>query len=196
METAILGALQGARIIGLTQLMALISALGNGGFIWVVTGIVMLFFATRRGPGIMVILSVIITGILVGLVLTNVIGRAAPCDSEAGIAAVVGVSRAGMSFPSFHAASSFAAATVLALTCGRGVGVPAYFGAVLISFSRLFCGVNWPTDILVGAVLGIAIGAVCSWVFNQYLYSFLYEKLETPSRRGRTSVGRGRHSIR
>ena len=60
------------------------------------------------------------------------------------------------SFPSGHAAVSFACATVLALAVPR-LRVPLYALAALIAFSRVYVGVHYPFDVLAGAVLGVAI---------------------------------------
>ncbi len=195
-EAPVLLALQSIRVIGLTQLMAFISALGNGAFIWVVAGIVMLFFADKRDIGIVMILTCIVTAIVCGLVLSNIIGRVPPCDAGLDVTAVVGVSRAGFSFPSFHAAAGAAATTVIALMVGRGQAVPAAVLTLLISFSRLFLGVNYPTDVLAGIVLGVVLGVVVTWVYNQWLGTLIREKFggRFSSRNKRTSVGSGKHS--
>jgi undecaprenyl-diphosphatase len=60
------------------------------------------------------------------------------------------------SFPSGHAAVSFACATVLALAVPR-LRWPLYTLAALIAFSRVYVGVHFPFDVLAGAVLGVAI---------------------------------------
>jgi undecaprenyl-diphosphatase len=60
------------------------------------------------------------------------------------------------SFPSGHAATSFAAATVLAFARPRWAPV-FYFLALAIAFSRVYVGVHYPLDIAGGAVLGIAV---------------------------------------
>jgi len=59
------------------------------------------------------------------------------------------------SFPSGHAATSFACATVLsALVPG---GAPAFVAlAAAIAYSRLYLGVHWPGDVVAGAALGVA----------------------------------------
>jgi len=60
------------------------------------------------------------------------------------------------SFPSGHASTSFAAATVL--TFARPRWAPAFFLlALAIGFSRVYVGVHYPLDVVGGAVLGILV---------------------------------------
>jgi undecaprenyl-diphosphatase len=61
-----------------------------------------------------------------------------------------------LSFPSGHAATSFAAATLLTRAAPRLV-VPLYALAAAIAFSRVYVGVHYPLDIVGGAVLGVGI---------------------------------------
>lgn len=61
------------------------------------------------------------------------------------------------SFPSGHAASSFACACVLAAAAPR-FRVPLYVLAAAIAFSRAYVGVHYPLDVLAGSLLGLALG--------------------------------------
>jgi undecaprenyl-diphosphatase len=66
------------------------------------------------------------------------------------------------SFPSGHAMGAFAVAAVFARSYADKPAVPwiAYGGATLISLSRIALGRHFPSDVLVGAVLGHSIGAM------------------------------------
>jgi undecaprenyl-diphosphatase len=57
------------------------------------------------------------------------------------------------SFPSGHAATSFAAATILSF--GFPKAAPAFLVlAAAVAYSRVYVGVHYPLDIIGGAVLG------------------------------------------
>ncbi len=63
------------------------------------------------------------------------------------------------SFPSGHAATSFACATVLGAFAPR-LRVPLYALAALIAWSRAYVGVHYPLDVVAGAVWGVVVGLV------------------------------------
>jgi undecaprenyl-diphosphatase len=61
-----------------------------------------------------------------------------------------------LSFPSGHAATSFAGATLLALLVPR-LTVPFLVLAAAIAWSRVYVGVHYPFDVAAGAVLGVGL---------------------------------------
>jgi undecaprenyl-diphosphatase len=61
------------------------------------------------------------------------------------------------SFPSGHAATSFACATVLSAFEPR-LRVPLYALAALIALSRTYVGVHFPLDVVAGAAWGLLVG--------------------------------------
>jgi membrane-associated phospholipid phosphatase len=63
----------------------------------------------------------------------------------------------GLSFPSSHSTSSFAAAQAFAPLLPRG---PLLCAAAAMAFSRLYLGVHYPSDVAAGAALGTAIGSL------------------------------------
>ena len=65
----------------------------------------------------------------------------------------------GKSFPSAHAANNFAVAAVLAYSYRQYKWV-FYTIAFLIAFSRVYVGVHYPSDVIVGSFIGFAIGFI------------------------------------
>jgi hypothetical protein len=69
----------------------------------------------------------------------------------------------GFSFPSGHAASTFAAATVLQQHLGFRAGVPTYLIASYVAMSRLHDNVHNASDVVFGATVGIIVGRTVTW---------------------------------
>ena len=70
------------------------------------------------------------------------------------------------SFPSGHAATSFAAATLLTTFAPRWT--PAWLVlASAIAFSRVYVGVHYPLDVIGGAVLGTAVAVLLRLAYTR-----------------------------
>lgn len=71
---------------------------------------------------------------------------------------------ASPSFPSFHTAIAFAAATNVTFH-RRSMGIVLFFVALVIGFGRILANVHYPVDIFIGIVVGVVIA-----VFIETLY--------------------------
>ena len=100
---------------------------------------------------------------LLDQVIKNTLCRARPSAPEAGAFLTnfpcFPAKYAYASFPSGHATTAFAAAVLLTLWYPRWAGV--WLGlAVLVGLSRVVLGSNFPSDVLVGALLGSGVALV------------------------------------
>ena len=167
MDEFVVVALQNIRFTGLTELMALFSALGQMGFVWFIVAATMLAVPRSRMAGLTMALSVAVCDILVAAVLAPLFARVDPADAQIGVTAVTGVAHAGWCLPSIHAATSVASVVVAGLLRGKVGSIPCLFLALVIMFSRLFCGVNYPTDLIAGALVGALVAVVLSLLAHQ-----------------------------
>jgi membrane-associated phospholipid phosphatase len=99
--------------------------------------------------------SLIASGIITP-VASTLIGRERPTE---GNGAYSFKPFEGRSFPSGHATQAFAVASVIATSYDETrVSVAAYGTAALTAWVRVMRGKHFPTDVVVGAVIGTAVG--------------------------------------
>ncbi|MFD7983277.1 phosphatase PAP2 family protein [Kitasatospora indigofera] len=106
---------------------------------------------------------VVIVAYLVNSVFKSLVQEVRPCAQIAGTVSLETCPGAGdWSFPSNHTVIAFAAAAALWFAF-RGLGLTAlawtgWVAAALMGLSRVWVGVHYPHDVLVGALVGTAVG--------------------------------------
>jgi undecaprenyl-diphosphatase len=126
-----------------------LSRIGSHGYVWLALGLALALAWRRLLPFILVVLAdAAADGIASGL-------KAIAHEQRPRLPHPLTAVPHSHSFPSGHAATSFACATVLtALVPKAAPGL--YVLALAIAYSRLYVGVHWPLDVVGGALVGVA----------------------------------------
>lgn len=142
-----------------------ITHLGDGGVFWIVLSLVLCFFKKTRKAGIFGLCALLMSVLINNVCLKNIIARIRPYEIIAGLECLV-KKATDYSFPSGHTGASFAAASVFLKELPKKFSIPALIVAILISFSRLYIGIHYPTDVIAGAIIGFAIGMLVCLIGN------------------------------
>ena len=122
-----------------------------------------------------VLLSIMLSGGVDDLIIKPLVARTRPLNDLATkyvVDTVYGVSSNQFSFFSAHAANTFALATFMALLVRSGIlNFGLFVWAAINAYTRLYLGMHYPSDILVGTLWGMISGAIAYFV-----YSYLYYK--------------------
>jgi undecaprenyl-diphosphatase len=140
----------------LDQMMPVITSLGDKGIIWILLALILICIPKERTAGLQILLALGFSFLFCNTLLKNLVGRVRPFDIISGIELLIR-SPHDYSFPSGHTSAAFAAATVLWLNCHKAKHVLLGL-AVLMGFSRLYLYVHYLSDVLAGALVGIASG--------------------------------------
>jgi undecaprenyl-diphosphatase len=164
-DEAVLRYLGAHRTHGLDEAMLEITALGTGTVVIMIVAISGLFLAlTRHRYSALLLLVATAGGLALNLVLKLFFNRPRPHVIVWGTTAV------SSSFPSGHAMSATIVYSTVAYLAARltkkiwqrwAVMSFAAVVIVLISLSRLYLGVHYPSDVLAGSVIGLAWAAFC-----------------------------------
>jgi undecaprenyl-diphosphatase len=157
LDRSLLLLLTNQRTPWLDDVMLLASALGAGGFVFWVTAAIAMVFPDRRAAAWRTILAGVLTWVVCEHALKPAFDRQRPYEVDSSIV-VLDAKPLTRSFPSGHAAAAVAYSLAGARMFRRSA-LLWWAMAFLVSISRIYIGVHWPTDVLGG----VAIGLGCSW---------------------------------
>lgn len=144
-------------------LFPLLSRIGNGGAIWLIIAFYLGYRKATRPLALMLFFSLALAHIL-SQILKPIIGRPRPFVVHPCKRLLIHTP-GGYSCPSGHSASSFAAATIL-LIANRRFGFFALLLAFLIAFSRVFLFVHYPSDTIIGSLLGVLCAILILYLYK------------------------------
>lgn len=135
------------------------STTGNWGFFWVGLAAALWLAGAGGGRALFQFTIILVYATLIfNYGIKVALKRERPAFDEPRLAPLVGTP-SSKSFPSSHSAMSFAAAC--AFTWYHPQFWPLFFGlALAMSWSRVYVGVHFPSDVLAGTAVGLAAGAV------------------------------------
>jgi undecaprenyl-diphosphatase len=153
------------RTSGLDAAMVEVTALGTGIVVMMIVAVAALFLGlTQHKYSAMLLLASTFGGLVLNEVLKHGFNRPRPTIIVPAVHAV------SSSFPSGHAMSAAIVYTTVGYLAARLhkrkwarwlVMTPALIVIALISFSRLYLGVHYPSDVLAGLVIGFAWAGFC-----------------------------------
>ena len=162
------------------KFMPFITVFGDAGIFWMVISALLVIFPRTRKTGLGMAFAMMIGLVVCNITLKPLVARIRPYDLQAELGVtlqLLGERMHDFSFPSGHTIASFEAAVVM-LKNSKKMGIPAMILAVLISFSRLYLYVHYPTDVITSVILG-TLFALIGDAIAQHI------KLPTIGRRGK-----------
>lgn len=186
LDTELFLFLNGLHVDWLDPIMTFIS----GKITWAPFYLILLFLVIKKykKQSILILIGVVILIVCSDQISSGIFKpifeRPRPCHNEA-IKDLVylpnGHCGGAYGFISSHACNCFALAVFITHVLKkyyRKIAYIMYIWASLVAYSRIYMGVHYPGDIIVGAVVGIIVGFVIS-----KLYDMISQRVETQRRR-------------
>jgi undecaprenyl-diphosphatase len=175
LDHQLLLAVNGAHTSWLDRVMTLAS----DRYVWIpfyaILIIWLLYHYQHRAKAVLPLLiaAVALADSITSKVFKPLVGRPRPCHAP-DLAALLHLPDGcggQFGFMSSHAANSAAMAVflLLALPAGRfrGLKIWVFCWAALLSYSRVYLAAHYPSDVLCGALVGMALGGLAAWIFAQ-----------------------------
>lgn len=163
----------------------------SGRFIWIPMYAALLLMMVKRYPLVKTLcllvgiaLSITLADQICASVIRPIFERLRPSNLDNPLSEfthiVNGYRGGAYGFPSCHAANSFALAVFAAtMLRQRGFTIFILVWAFINCYSRIYLGVHYPGDIIVGALIGSAIGYLCC-IGSLHLYKMFFSDKSQP----------------
>ncbi len=145
-----------------------VTHLGDGGMVWILLAVLMLIPKRTRQAGAAALGGLAAGALITNVIVKNAVARMRPYDRMEELILMI-EKQHDFSFPSGHTCASFAAAYAIYRMLPGKKGVPFLILATLISLSRLYVGVHYPSDVIAGAAVGLLAGWAGSKAVKEYM---------------------------
>jgi membrane-associated phospholipid phosphatase len=140
---------------GVEKAVQALGRAGNNGLVWIVLGVTLALLDPSRREAWLICAALGPVAIVLNYGIKLLVRRPRPVLEGL---PPLGGAPSSLSFPSAHAFSSFAVATAMVRVDPATAG--ALVVALALSLGRPYLGMHYPSDVVAGAVLGIAIGLI------------------------------------
>ncbi len=145
-----------------------ITHFGDGGIFWIVLTLALMIPKRTRKAGIVAACSLLLGFLITNVTLKPLVDRVRPYNYS-DVIIPLGRIPVESSFPSGHTCASFACALIYVRMLPKKCGISLLVLAVLISLSRLYLCVHFPTDVLGGFLVAL---------FSSMLVYGCYQQME------------------
>ena len=149
------------------DVMKFITNLSDGGFIWLIISITLIISKKHRKTGFAMACTIAFGLIITNAIVKNTIQRMRPFMLIEELAALI-PHPSDWSFPSGHATSSIGCGLIMLKHLHKTLGLTGLTLGILISASRVYLGVHYPSDVIAGAVAGTISAAAADRIVNKY----------------------------
>jgi len=140
---------------GLESAAKALGKAGNNGAVWVVLGLALALIDPDRRESWLICAALGPIAIALNYCIKLAVRRPRPVLEGL---PPLGGAPSSLSFPSAHALSSFAVATAMVRVDPATAG--ALLVATALALGRPYLGMHYPSDVLAGALLGVALGLI------------------------------------
>ncbi|MEW6709559.1 MAG: phosphatase PAP2 family protein [Candidatus Riflebacteria bacterium] len=140
----------------------------------VLSWLVLLIAGDRRLRllGLALLVSVGLSDLVCARIIKPMVGRQRPCSLETGKnfqCRLLLPKKSSKSFPSNHSANTAAFAATVLFFVGLKASLPFVLLAFLIGYSRVYCGVHFPVDVVAGWLAGAMLGYLSARFFLRFV---------------------------
>ena len=139
------------------KFMPFITLFGEAGIFWIALSILFMIFPKTRKMGLGMGLAMAMGLLICNVIMKPMIARPRPYDFQMAqfgkMIPLLIEAQHDFSFPSGHTIACFEASVVM-LKNNKWLGIPAFILGLMVTFSRMYLYVHYPTDVLMSVFLG------------------------------------------